>query len=165
MEDHWKQEQQRQLEDAVTAKPKAAIILTTCTALVIAGLCAGALALWLLLTPDSEEDAIKESTHAFATSVRQDSCPGLKATVGPGFPHSCSELQKPLIAPPRSRMPEDGRVACIDVRCRIARVQYEYGDAEDMGFTPELTGSIKLEKQADGSRNVTNLASPFTPTN
>lgn len=28
MEDHWKQEQQQQLEDAVTAKPKAAIILT-----------------------------------------------------------------------------------------------------------------------------------------
>ncbi|SHW80902.1 Uncharacterised protein [Mycobacteroides abscessus subsp. abscessus] len=64
MEDHWKQEQQQQLEDAVTAKPKAAIILTACTGLVIAGLCAGTLALWLLLTSDSEEDTIKESAHA-----------------------------------------------------------------------------------------------------
>ncbi|WP_279063853.1 hypothetical protein [Dermabacter hominis] len=48
----------------MTAKPKATIILTACTTLVIAGLCAGTLALWLLLTPDSEEDAIKESAHA-----------------------------------------------------------------------------------------------------
>ncbi|WP_168161673.1 MULTISPECIES: hypothetical protein [Dermabacter] len=48
----------------MTAKPKAAIILTACTALVIAGLCAGTLTLWLLLTPDSEEDTIKESAHA-----------------------------------------------------------------------------------------------------
>lgn len=64
MEDHWKQEQQQQLEDAVTAKPKAATILTACTGLVIAGLCAGTLALWLLLTSDSEEDTIKESAHA-----------------------------------------------------------------------------------------------------
>lgn len=64
MEDHWKQEQQQQLEDAVTAKPKAAIVLTACTALVIAGLCAETLALWLLLTSDSEEDTIKESAHA-----------------------------------------------------------------------------------------------------
>ncbi|MCT2084443.1 hypothetical protein M3D21_10000 [Dermabacter hominis] len=48
-------------------------------------------------------------------------------------------------------MPEDGRVAGIDVRGRIARVQYNYGDAAHMVFTPELTGSLTLAKQADGS--------------
>ena len=84
-------------------------------------------------------------------SVRQDSCPGLKGNRRPRFPHSCSELQKPLIAPPRPRMPEDGRVAGIDVRGRIARVQYAYGDAAHMVFTPELTRSLTLAKQADGS--------------
>ncbi|MDU5963365.1 MAG: hypothetical protein E6Z13_09470, partial [Dermabacter sp.] len=84
--------------------------------------------------------------------------PRVEGNRRPRFPHSCSELQKPLIAPPRPRMPEDGRVAGIDVRGRIARVQYEYGDAAHMGFTPELTGSLTLAKQADGSWRVTNLA-------
>ena len=55
-------------------------------------------------------------------------------------------------------MPEDGRVAGIDVRGRIAPVQYEYGDAAHMGFRPALTGSLTLAKQADGSWRVTNLA-------